>query len=499
MTRWFVLTPINEWLLVTLLVLIGGYFRLTHFSGSMAWTNDISRDFLMAHQIATTHVWPTRGHFNTGIKGFYAPYYFDFLGALAILGGSPDFIYVSFIAVHTVMLVGLYLLGKVVFDRQTGLVLLLISVFSRAFIDMAHYPAPATWSLPLNILSLLLVMIWWQQKQEKYLWLGAGISLIALQVHGSQLVWLGIVMALLGWQLWQNRVNGAIATNLVKILMWFASLGVMLLSQKAFFSMLLNPRIHSLNFSLEKLQKILTLIQELLFTDKRAGTVFIVGLSLSTLAWFWQRRNHLAEKLWQSWGLLAAYVLIFELALLGLDTSVLLHHQYYVLPVIILLFSGWVVKGFLPFTPWLNRLSRVGLVVLLLTVTGQLKVSSLMVDGDYVAVGNLYQSMKRAGLPLQTALVVMTDASPNQIGEISSSSELWWFLATDLKRKDFDQVYSPNVTELIVVCDLERSKVNGLDCTSQQVAVIEQKYWLVQLQRTWQFDYRFEVQLYQKF
>jgi hypothetical protein len=481
----------NEWILVALLVLVGAFFRFSNFRNTMFWSNDVARDMLVSWQISAKDQWPTIGHFNTGIEGYYQPYYFYFLGYLAKFGGTPDFVYACFILLHVMSLVGIYLTAKNLFSRQAGFIALSLSIAAGSLISLSHFPTVAPWSWPLHILSLALTSFWFTTKNRNYLWVAVGVSFVALQIHGSQLLFLVAVMFLIIRQ----------KLNILEYLAWLAIVALTLVNQHALITHMVEPsnspvlQLHNAVFT-----QVFKLFVETAFTHVQSFYFFSILLGLFTAWSLWWKRNSLRVP-HSGWKYFLAYAVLFEFFVAIQKTGALPHHQYYVIPILLVLVSGWLVHFQLPLN---GRAGTVCKAVLLLVFAHAVLIRNFAevgMYGEFSIARTLFAELKQQNFPVQTATVLVTDNDANRLGDTSNSTQLWWFLATDMARNDFNAAAWSlgNYTEqLIIVCNTKSSAENKISCDAQIAEILVKSQRNFILQRTANLVENFEVKLYQE-
>lgn len=478
-----------EFFLVVLLVLLGTLLRFAYFSTTMFWSNDISRDMLIAWQIAVLDHWPTVGHFNTGVEGFYQPYYYYFLGFLARVGGVPDFLYACFIALHSVSLIGIYLSAKNLFGRQAGHVALFLSAGAVSLIGLSHFPTAAPWSWPLYILSLTLTSFWFATKNKNYLWFAAGVSFVATQVHGSQLVFLLAILIWIGRQKLEPQ----------EYLAWLGSWLILLINQQQLITTLLSRFGSSTpQFSLQSITLVVPLFIKTMVTHTWSFYGFWIIFGLLVIWGLW-RRKKVFKHMNADWKFYAGYGLVFELLLGLLKTGVLPHHQYYIIPVVLIFIPGLVMHLRVTTNAVKNSIFQILLLGLFSYSLMIHRPADLGAFGDFYQTRNLYAELKQSGLPIQTATVVMTDNDPNRLADASNSTQLWWFLATDLGRTDFNASswsLGNYASQLIVVCNLQSSAENNVGCDVQVAQIIAKAHRSFIEQSSVVMAEKFDVKLY---
>jgi len=480
----------REWVLVLLLVIVGGMLRFANFPHTLFWTNDVARDMLVAWQIANLDLWPTVGHFNTGVQGYYQPYYFYFLGFLAKIGGAPDFLFACFIVLHTASLVGIYATAKNLFSRTAGFVALALSAIAGSLIDLAHFPTAAPWVWPLHILSLTLSSFWFTTKNKNYLWLAAAISFLAVQVHGAQLVLLIGILFLLARQKLKSQ----------EWLGFFGVLVLLVVNQQKLIATLIMPIVASTtHFGLQGFLVVSRLFIEVGVMNRGFFYCFTSLIGLLLIWSLWQRKRIFAvhNSGWLYFGL---YLIVFEV-LLGLQkTGALPHHQYYVIPVVLILVSGWVVHLQLPVSGAKNTFLKF---LLLFLLAGSVMVQSFAAVwsyGDFYLAQSFYEQLKQQNLPLHTASVLVTDNESSRLSDVSNSTQLWWFLATDLGRSDFNAASWSLGTierEVILICNAKSAAAAAVSCDDVATAVLAKSQWKYTLLRTIIFPEQTEVRMYE--
>lgn len=479
----------REWVVVSLLVIAGGLVRFANFPNTMFWTNDVSRDMLVAWQIAAQDHWPTVGHFNTGVQGYYQPYYFYFLGMLAKIGGAPDFIYACFITLHTVSLVGIYVTARNLFGKRAGFVALALSAVAGSFLDLSRFPTVAPWSWPFYILSLSLFSFWFATQNRNYLWFAVLISFLAVQVHGAQLVFLSGLLLLLAWQKLSKS----------EWLGWFGTIVALAVNQHALIRALVVPiAAPTSQFDWQGFAVIFQLFLETVITNVAFFYTFCFLFAL-TIGWlFLKQRDGLVSHA-KSWQFLGGFILFFEVLLGSQKTGALAHHQFYVAPLVIVLVSGLLVHLQLPF----GRVKRMIYKAILLSLfTVAVMIPSLREIGayqDYFQTQVLYAELKQKNLPLQNATVFMTDNEKSRLGDASNSTELWWFLARDLGRSDFNPVvwsFTNFTPQLLLICNTKYSKASGISCDDQFTKILSKSQRRYTLFKTVTLSQQIEVRLY---
>lgn len=507
-----------EWLSVGILVLAAAWCRFVYFPETIVWTNDSARDVSVAYLISNLNIWPTVGHFNTGINGYYPPYYFYFLGLLAKINSTPAFIVGVNVMLQTFGLIFYYWLGKICLGKKVGFLMLGTTIYSANLIFTALYAAPASWNLNLYLVCFALVISWFVNPKNWKLFLSLSLGLAALQVHGAQIVLIGFTLIILLVDLIKNFVKKSKIS--AEILSWFLLTALVFWSQLPLLKILLKSSQTASSWNLLKLFEIFEIAKVYFVFDylnfERLKYIYLFLASLAAVKLFlvktslgksWLRKFNF--KLISSstarfpgwWWFCLSYLGFFELSLSMLSTGLLAHHQNY-LYIVWLLVAFGLAKVLLEIIFSKKIFRNIGLILIGLV---WIKIFAVPVFKDLHSVGSfnktqiLVQKMSQANFPIETADVLMMDNFPSQPDGISNSFKVWWFLISQYGRRDLSlasletDFQSP---ELILICDFKEAKQANISCDQQIEAILAKRGFPQELEKSLIIDQSFNVTLY---
>lgn len=165
---------IDYWLLFFFLI-VGLYLRMDGvLTGDFPFLFDNGRDLLAVKQIFVDHKLTLIGPFS-GLQGvFQNPLWFYLLGIPFILGkGSPVALMIFMVFLGLLGIIMAYLVGRAIFDKNTGLILALLFTISPSVVCLSRIVWP-----PYPIVYLMLPFyfcIFKAIKGSKKYWLGVGL------------------------------------------------------------------------------------------------------------------------------------------------------------------------------------------------------------------------------------------------------------------------------------------------------------------------------------
>jgi hypothetical protein len=469
-------SSIFEWFGIGLLLLLGAWLRFAHFPNTLVWSNDSAREVMMAHHIATEKVWPTQGHFNTGTQSFYPPHHYYFLGLLGLLSVTPAFVAGVNIFFHTVSLICYYFLGKVTLGKKAGFLLMGVAAVSKNLIWLAQTPTPISWAFPLYLIALTLVFYWLQRQQFWTVAVAAVIGLISAQTHGTQLFLVGWIGVLLSGKILIDfrKKSGKWIYFLSLIVLIFSTM----ISQQLLVKSLTAHTFISASWSSQTWQTILLLAQQ--NTEIALPQLAIIGSLLLLLVAFLTLKK-ISDKtfsvilpIW--WWFSLVYVISFEWVLSRLSTGDLGHHQFYVFPLWLLLLIGLMQVGLQACLKhqWLKELLLTVFGIFLASVLTFSDFNQIGASDSFVRTQELFHQLQTMELPLRTADVLMT--TPNGGVNATDTVKVWWFLVTELDRKDLipqTWLFQPVSDNALIICDEATYSQLVENCEQQRVRILQ--------------------------
>lgn len=186
------------------LLIVGFLIRLNGFY-SITYTEDGSRDFLVAHHIVKYHEFPSTGPANSDYSTLKnSPLYFYFLAFFLLF--NDNFIFLGLINVFLQMatIIIIYLLAKKMFNPSIAIIASTLFNFSQSILIQSNFLWQPWVSQPFVNLSYLLLFIFYRKKNYLFLILGISFFIFAGVLHRSNFALIPLISFIIWVILKQN-------------------------------------------------------------------------------------------------------------------------------------------------------------------------------------------------------------------------------------------------------------------------------------------------------
>jgi 4-amino-4-deoxy-L-arabinose transferase-like glycosyltransferase len=213
-------------IILTILVLVGGYLRLDNAIKFTNFYGDSARDLLVARHIASYGEKITVGHSASGFGQifYYPPYYYYLLALLYKIVPTAEFFVIFFAVLDTISILLVFLIGKEIIDQRTGLISAVFYSLSAHFIlnqiGAVNFAAPLFW------ISYWLFLRSLKKKEILLFSISFGVLLLSSTITYSAIIFIPYYLIIM-FYIYKYRINKILLTltaALLLVAIWYSPL-----------------------------------------------------------------------------------------------------------------------------------------------------------------------------------------------------------------------------------------------------------------------------------